>query len=164
VRARQNSFGFGGTNSHVVLDDVDSYLRQLPQANCIDGTNGVKYINRAKSSGESPGKRDDVSLTSIKGSVQASNELACDRGNDIHENIQEKVEMAATPKILLLSAADESGCNRLARLIQADLLINESEQETRLDDLAYTMNTRRTCLIVENIRRCTVFKTGQAAC
>ncbi|KAK7186534.1 polyketide synthase [Paraphaeosphaeria sporulosa] len=105
-RASVNSFGFGGTNAHVILDDVESYLR--------------------RSSGLSNG-------------VNGCNVGAVVNGHTIAK--------PSTPRLLLMSAADEGGCSRLAASLNASLRVPEDKyDEALLDDLAFTLNSRRTKL------------------
>lgn len=101
-----NSFGFGGTNAHVILDDVESYLRQ------------------------SFDPSDDVH----------------DRNTGASNNSQTQTDNA-TPRLLLMSAADEGGCSRLAASL-GNIFPSQVDEdhEALLDDLAFTLNVRRTKL------------------
>ena len=51
------------------------------------------------------------------------------------------------PRLLLLNAADENGCHRLASLLYAKLdLADNQTNQTLLDDMAFTLNVRRSKL------------------
>lgn len=99
-----NSFGFGGTNAHVILDDVESYLHH---------SQGI--------------------------SVRAS----ASKGGKAFKKVM--IAEANTPKLLLTSAADEDGCSRIAASVGASLkTMVDYDEETFLDDLTFTLNSRRT--------------------
>jgi acyl transferase domain-containing protein len=102
-----NSFGFGGTNVHVVLDDVESYLRR---------------------------------------STLASNET---NGSSPNLTVNDHaVPQSPTYNLLLLSAADEFGCHRIAESLDEIFHLKlDTNDNGRLDDMIYTLNARRTRLL-----------------
>lgn len=114
-----NSFGFGGTNVHVVLDDVESYLQHsgLASNGTSNGTDG--YL--------------------IGSSTSGTNEQPVSPGTNSHT----QTELVA-PKLLLLSAADENGCHRFAESLSKYLDLRDNKNE--MDDMAFTLNSRRTSL------------------
>jgi acyl transferase domain-containing protein len=68
--------------------------------------------------------------------------LPCPNGANDHIRADQ-----AAPRLLLLSAADEGGCHRLAKSLHDHLHDkNDEHRDTLLDDMAYTLNTRRTKL------------------
>jgi acyl transferase domain-containing protein len=98
-RASVNSFGFGGTNAHVVLDDVASYLQQT---------------------------------THMKGALEILNTV--------------RTSSSSFPRLMFLHAADEDGCLRQATLLSRFIREFQGCTESTLDNLVYTLNTRRTKL------------------
>ncbi|EHK21956.1 uncharacterized protein TRIVIDRAFT_53518 [Trichoderma virens Gv29-8] len=138
-----NSFGVGGTNGHVVLDDAFHYLqdrgltathytRPLPPTNAdLDLVNGDRFNitnghvngltnNHPNSAGDS---------NALAGDWRAFDPIEC------------------PPKLVPFSAFDEEGCSRAAKT-HAEFLharpesISDSESLTYLNDLAHTMSRR----------------------
>ncbi|KAK3987689.1 hypothetical protein QBC44DRAFT_310175 [Cladorrhinum sp. PSN332] len=100
-RASVNNFGYGGSNSHVIVEDADTWLRRLT------GTT-------TKSDRSPPSQSPDTS------------------------------------KVLLLSAKDEQGCQRMVSDLKEYLaqiaLANPSPSQVNqlMDSLSYTLTERRT--------------------
>lgn len=142
-----NSFGFGGANSHAVLDDAYHYLQTNglrgrhntvlePLTNLDDHLIGhieAEIVNpSSKSSQHLPDHA--TSTVSPLSNGQTNGDLDC------VSNIQ----------LLTWSAADEGGIKRLSDAWQAyfdrlDLMMPEI-REQYLREISFTLNTRRTHL------------------
>ncbi|PYI05349.1 polyketide synthase [Aspergillus sclerotiicarbonarius CBS 121057] len=130
-RASVSSFGFGGANSHIVLDDAYNSLRLL---------------------GDEKGQHETVivpSLMQVNGTLQMNGHDETDE-TDSHicqanvANNNGHCECDTNPRLFVWSAADKAGITRLAEswsLYFSTLSITETETYTA--DLAYTLCDRR---------------------
>lgn len=159
-RASVNSFGFGGTNGHVVIDGSDLYLE----------TRGFQPRHRDARIVLVPG-RDSAREEFIKTSnvakdveenqtYEVSDAIKAQKlkGSRDHVEIVTAEERALKltgrtstttmiPRLVILSAEDESGPMRQAKALKQYLSKHAEEVSAELlNDLTYTLNTRRTSL------------------
>ncbi|KAI0190605.1 putative polyketide synthase [Astrocystis sublimbata] len=125
-RASVNSFGFGGSNAHVVIDDAYNYLK----AHGLSGNHNTV-----------PAPPTSEELTRLWAPVDDSPVPA----------VEEVVASSDKPDhaLLVLSSADEEGIKRLAEAYKShfrSLRLNDSQRSRYLSDLAYTLSQRRSIL------------------
>lgn len=118
-----NSFGYGGSNGHCVLNDALNYLK----------IRGVK------------GKHCTASLPPE--SWEPSHKLAL---AEVLSHNQSRSTFTTSPKIFVLSAANEQGVQRLASLYEEFLsklpLSVQQCSDAYPDHLAFTMSNKRSLL------------------
>ncbi|KAJ5901470.1 hypothetical protein N7495_001998 [Penicillium taxi] len=120
-RASISSFGYGGSNTHIVLDDAFNFLR-LHQLN---------------------GNHNTIPTVSSARNGQTTQNIT------VHPetNIRKDVADIDAPKLLVWSAADEAGIPRIQNVWGSFLSTKPIHNTTSfIQDLAHTLSTRRTHL------------------
>lgn len=123
-RASVNSFGFGGSNAHAVLDDAYHYL----QARDLKG----RHVTQAH--------------PSAIPTVNADQPIILVQANGVRHESSKNPNPTCLPKVLVWSASDENGLQRLASVYEAHLSNITTFPEGYLDDLAYTLSEKRSRL------------------
>lgn len=122
------SFGFGGSNSHVVMDDACNFLR-------LKGLQGNHWSVQDPPPIETLGTFSTLScLPSLMHRSTLGDAMTC-----------------TTPKLVVWSAADEDGLRRLEKLYTNHLsqivsCLDTNAAADYLDALSYTLAMRRTLL------------------
>jgi acyl transferase domain-containing protein len=119
-RASVNSFGYGGANCHIVLDDAHNYLQ-------LRGMQGKHKTVAWPPSAYGPRKCSSSTYKLVGANV---------------------ISKADTrPRLLILSARDELGIERLATSYQdhfVKILEQDNPSPHLLNDIAYTLDSHRT--------------------
>jgi acyl transferase domain-containing protein len=161
-----SSFGFGGSNTHIVLDDAYNFLRmrnlignhstihEPPSPRLLELTS-VDYRYNGTSDTNDRSELDRG--REINGTAHLSNRI--NRSNGISEAdgiippkaplVEAGVLNGFDQKVLVWSAADEDGIARLAAAWApyfSNLSIPDSEKTDYLCDLAHTLAVRRSNL------------------
>ena len=113
-RASVNSFGFGGSNAHLVLDDAHHYLKRRGQL----GKHSTRH--------NPPNSLNECIIDT------ASKNL-----------VQMRSIRTSKPKLFVWTAADESGLERLSTLYGDHFKSHPFTESERCDDIAYTLAVRR---------------------
>ncbi|KAJ3579321.1 hypothetical protein NPX13_g1244 [Xylaria arbuscula] len=137
-RASVNSFGFGGSNCHVVLDAADRYLHNLGHRH-----SGHILLSKLLSQPTS-------SLNGNSSPLNGQRNMSSD-GRSLNGNIPEGSRNclgdSPHPRLLILSSSDEDGTRRqIKSLSHSFSALNDHHTDfglEQLDDVVFTMNIRR---------------------
>jgi acyl transferase domain-containing protein len=169
-RASVNSFGFGGSNAHAVLDDAQSVLAAYglqahhstsvsPKvtfssngavaARSVDRSNGTNGAN-----GTANGVHDHSGLPHINGSTSAYTNFSVNRPTNDHVNGNGNSNSytishskKGAPELLMWSAADKESVSRIVTdyaHFHSKHASSVSKDPNYLHHLSYTLSLRRT--------------------
>lgn len=141
-RASFNSFGIGGSNAHVVLDDAFHYLK----------IRGITGIHRTTEDPQSKSTKDATNGV-VNGQTYQStienkiNGLVSIGSNGIPDVPSKAPSPLSRPRVFVFSAFDEAGLGRLLAAYHHHLLHKSTssfDEEAYLDDPSYTLAMKRT--------------------
>lgn len=128
-RVSVNSFGFGGANAHIILDDAYHYMK-------ANGLNGKHSTLR--------------NLTYLESSPTSKSEITNGPTDKIINGDENSIEVTKKPKkkLFILSSRDEPGIQRLGKSLGAywksDKAVSDvTNAAAYLSDVAYTLANRR---------------------
>ncbi|KAF5579706.1 polyketide synthase [Fusarium pseudoanthophilum] len=127
-RVSLNSFGFGGSNSHVVLDDALHYL----QDQGLSGIHHTSLILRPVMNGSG--------VTNGHGVAHTNGSNGTNGVVDGHSDVE-------LPKLLVWTAADEKAAKRTIEAYHSFYKEKVWGNHKKLDYLAYTLGTRRSNML-----------------
>jgi acyl transferase domain-containing protein len=128
------SFGFGGANSHVILDDAYNFL-------CL------RELKGNHNSVSKPPENLDSPLDALALNLASRDTRTASRSKPTGQD--DTSSLSIFPQVLVWSTADRSGIGRVTEVWRdyfARIHMSDVEKSAYLSDLAYTLATRRSRL------------------
>jgi acyl transferase domain-containing protein len=163
-RISVNSFGFGGTNSHVIMDDAYHFLqergleannRTLPAPPPLTAVifNGSEPKGRPSDTESDDGGTDsgDIEDSTASGGTKAAQDTSACNGTGINgtgiNGASHPYTSEYSVRLLVFSASDENALKRMVGSYETYYWEKVSGNRLQLDRLAYTLANRRTRML-----------------
>lgn len=140
-RASINSFGYGGTNSHIIIDDAYHYLllRGLEGNHCTTLRPNIRLSNHNR-----PATDETSSIPQVNGDPRSNTQGSFDILSSLNTTVRKQ---KLRPRIFHLAAHEEGVALANSAALAEHLASRVEEHEDKfLDDLAYTLCERRSRL------------------
>ncbi|KAK3329248.1 hypothetical protein B0H66DRAFT_634456 [Apodospora peruviana] len=143
-RVSVNSFGFGGSNAHVILDDAGHYLQDNGLVgghhNCdMSPSPSLATTNVDHANGH--GMNGDENGNAVNGHTVNGNTT-----NGINAHTNRNIQSLKKAKLLVWSAADSAAVQRMLAAYRDYYDANIAKDDNKLDRLAYTLAARRSTM------------------
>lgn len=141
-RASINNFGYGGSNAHVIMEGLDSFVASSSSSSATRGFNTLQPGATMNGNGNAN--------TNGNGALNGHSSLTLTNGNG-HTNGHSRRDSDASlavdstrSRVFILSAKDERATKAMADNLKEHLSTLETADENEyLDNLAYTLCHRR---------------------
>ena len=143
-----NNFGYGGANAHVIMENYPSFVSS--QNRLTNGVNGHANGLTNGANGHKSGLTNGVNGHQTNGvsngeAIELTNGHTHDGYNKGLTNGTNGHEIISHPKVIILSAKDETTTRAMAANLKDYLTKTAVEDESKfLENLAYTLGERRT--------------------
>ncbi|KAJ6281119.1 hypothetical protein J3E71DRAFT_219091 [Bipolaris maydis] len=145
-RASVSSFGYGGSNAHVILDDAYNYMRSRGLKGLHKSVSGFVPAN-GHANGHENGHTNGNTNGNTNGHTNGHANGHTNGHANGHSNGNSAVPSTTPYAILPFSAADSDGTKRQAEALQTFLASHETLSPTTfLSDLSYTLSSHRSLL------------------
>ncbi|KAJ3957697.1 hypothetical protein N0V92_005716 [Colletotrichum tropicale] len=150
-RASINSFGYGGTNAHCIVDDAYHYLASRGLRGLHVTVRGGKTDGDVGYQHKLTNGHHNSNGTKVNGSVNGFHIPAVGVATPSETDSEGGVEHQSSPKVFVWSAHEQIGCDRVAAslleyLQQKQVGETSDEAESQLERLAFTLSEKRSRL------------------
>lgn len=150
-RASINSFGYGGTNAHCIVDDAYHYLTSRDLRGLHVTVRGGKTDGDVGYQHKLTNGHHNSNGTKVNGSVNGFHRPAVSVATPSESDSEGGVEHQSSPKVFVWSAHEQIGCDRVAAsllqyLQQKQVGETSDEAEAQLERLAFTLSEKRSRL------------------
>ncbi|KAK1961855.1 thiolase-like protein, partial [Colletotrichum sublineola] len=150
-RASVNSFGYGGTNAHCIVDDAYHYLAARGLKGLHVTVGGGKTDGNVGSQNKLMNGHNNSNGSKVNGSVNGFHRPSVNVATPSETDSEGSVEHQSSPKVFIWSAHEQIGCDRVAAslleyLQQKQVGETSEEAESQLERLAFTLSEKRSRL------------------
>ena len=140
-----NSFGYGGTNAHVILQDAQSNFMGTPETG-LPNTKTTFNTSRPSESGPDLRSHFDGGEEDLAGLCnRVGDSIGMECGEENPPNSQHLSRRAGTPQLLVMTAKSERSLLEMLKNL-ATWVTDSPQKDGNLRDLAYTLSCHRSLM------------------